>query len=499
MKGFMKHNDDTPKLGFTDLRVVLLALAIVLLIPSLATAHGEHPEEEEAQQEENQGQEAGAPTGASDDGTVGGNAAAGSGGTGTTGTTGTGTTVTTVPKPVCGDGICNGTETPFTCGDDCPPVCGDNICSPGENCPGDCNLSETCGDTVCDWDEDFITCPSDCADGCGDAECLAPETATSCPTDCGDLGSPPVCGDSACHETEDPVSCPADCGTPALFPSPPPPPPPVCGDGTCALGENPCNCTADCGPVGDPAACACGDAVCDAGIGEDCASCATDCGECIPPPTGNCGDGVCEGGAGETCLTCEPDCGVCNVLDDQSISPPPDDPADQDDGLDPAFQKHWEMNLAGEEYTVPIGDTPQFEVANPLTDGEGRRDVVYRPLGSGGGEVLNTPDTWNFWAGGIESNGLTLVCWNRLTGRSSIATVGTMPDPREGVQLVCVTNDGAGWTPEVIVESGQPAAWILDFEINPQGEPTVVYYRDTFGTFINTGQTGDAVYEASFQ
>ena len=51
------------------------------------------------------------------------------------------------PKPVCGDGKCNGTESHDTCESDCPPpppppVCGDNRCEGGETyqtCPNDCD------------------------------------------------------------------------------------------------------------------------------------------------------------------------------------------------------------------------------------------------------------------------------------------------------------------------------------------------------------------------
>ena len=51
------------------------------------------------------------------------------------------------PKPVCGDGKCNGTETYDTCDADCqppppPPVCGDKKCEGGESfqsCPSDCD------------------------------------------------------------------------------------------------------------------------------------------------------------------------------------------------------------------------------------------------------------------------------------------------------------------------------------------------------------------------
>jgi len=51
-----------------------------------------------------------------------------------------------VPTPYCGDGICQATESCYTCPADCgvcPPVCGNGICEEGENeenCPEDCKV-----------------------------------------------------------------------------------------------------------------------------------------------------------------------------------------------------------------------------------------------------------------------------------------------------------------------------------------------------------------------
>lgn len=46
-------------------------------------------------------------------------------------------------KPVCGDKVCNGSE---TC----------------ENCPEDCGICPYCGDGMCNGDETCNTCPLDC-------------------------------------------------------------------------------------------------------------------------------------------------------------------------------------------------------------------------------------------------------------------------------------------------------------------------------------------------
>ena len=48
-----------------------------------------------------------------------------------------------LPKPYCGDGVCERSrgETNATCPGDCPPLAGNGVCDPGETsgtCPGDC-------------------------------------------------------------------------------------------------------------------------------------------------------------------------------------------------------------------------------------------------------------------------------------------------------------------------------------------------------------------------
>lgn len=85
--------------------------------------------------------------------------------------------------PVCGDGVCNGTEDAWSC-QDCT-VCGDSICSPQETCAQDCGTS--CGDYICDLGEDPFSCPQDCSSSCNYnywCESWIGETYWNCPSDC---------------------------------------------------------------------------------------------------------------------------------------------------------------------------------------------------------------------------------------------------------------------------------------------------------------------------
>jgi V8-like Glu-specific endopeptidase len=112
--------------------------------------------------------------------------------------------------PECGDGECNGDETPVTCPADCeePPRCGDGKCNGAEtknNCPQDCGYP--CGDNKCNGDETWQTCPQDCKK----PENQQPPDAT---TDTGvDSNEPkvPLCGDSICEPPENCFICPDDC------------------------------------------------------------------------------------------------------------------------------------------------------------------------------------------------------------------------------------------------------------------------------------------------
>ena len=205
-------------------------------------------------------------------------------------------------QPYCGDGICNGLDSPIKC----PEDCGVMIASP--------TPLSTCGDGVCTGLESPIKCPEDCGvmitptpvptlvptgvgptlvgptfvptlvgptlvpttvPVCGNGTCEPGESFATCQGDC-----PTVCGDGVCEGLESSIRCPEDCGGPMITPTFTPVP--VCGDGVCNGGETILSCALDCPlffiTLVPPVIIYCGDHICNGS--ETCSSCAIDCGPC---------------------------------------------------------------------------------------------------------------------------------------------------------------------------------------------------------------------------
>ncbi len=239
-----------------------------------------------------------------------------------------------VAPDVCGNGICDGAETPASCAGDCSTLCqpssrscagnilvvcaadgqstaetdcGTQICVNGQ-----CRLPNVCGNGACEANESG-TCAEDCAAVCGNKVCENNE-ATACPADCTN------CGNATCESGEI-TSCPQDCGI--CVPSGKQclartlrvcnangtayddidcddlgltcgggncVEPGICGNGLCESAESQATCLADCAET-------CGNGTC-AGS-ESFLTCALDCDPI-------CGDGTCEGNEAST--TCSFDC-----------------------------------------------------------------------------------------------------------------------------------------------------------------------------------------------
>jgi hypothetical protein len=135
------------------------------------------------------------------------------------------------PPDVCGNGVCEDSESEASCPSDCAPpdVCGNGVCEDSESeasCPSDCAPAVVCdevceADCVSDGEACTDSCAGPCIQGCSDA-------FSACSAGCG--GFP---------------SCLGDCSTANN----------ACVDG-CSVGNNTCKlgcdtteglCTSDCG------------------------------------------------------------------------------------------------------------------------------------------------------------------------------------------------------------------------------------------------------------
>jgi hypothetical protein len=112
---------------------------------------------------------------------------------------------------VCRNGACSGEDSTYAfraiealCASGAPArglcPCGDGTCDAagGEStatCPLDCGTE--CGDGTCNGDESPVSCPQDCGT-CGNGACDGDETEDDCCTDCGCGGEGDVCVENEC-------------------------------------------------------------------------------------------------------------------------------------------------------------------------------------------------------------------------------------------------------------------------------------------------------------
>ena len=241
---------------------------------------------------------------------------------------------------VCGNSVCDSSETPCNCLQDCPRPsysCGDGECTnysdcggpnnsyvelsypPLSNvtyetfCPQDCGCSQSaCGASAQCWVNMGGGNPS--SGWTGDCTCAL--SGSSCIWDCSGCTPPPGCGDGNCDPDETCGSCNQDCACASGSSCTQAGPAytccqdaNVCGNGTCDgavtnpmycnsyAAEDSSSCPQDCGGMAP----FCGDFSCNGT--ELCSDCPGDCGACP-----FCGDGLCNNG--ESCESC-PDCGSC--------------------------------------------------------------------------------------------------------------------------------------------------------------------------------------------
>jgi hypothetical protein len=130
---------------------------------------------------------------------------------------------------VCGDGVCDASESCQSCQSDCGPcggTCDHDECTIGGPLDPSCGM---CVAAICQvdpfccntaWDgicksEVGSVCGQTCPGSCGDGVCDGSESCQSCASDCGACNP---CGDGICDGSESCQSCASDCGACAACP-----------------------------------------------------------------------------------------------------------------------------------------------------------------------------------------------------------------------------------------------------------------------------------------
>jgi hypothetical protein len=78
------------------------------------------------------------------------------------------------------------------------------------------------------------------------------------------------------------------------------------------------------------------------------------------------------------------------------------------------------------------------------------------------------------------SSGSSLICWGELRGEPSALTRGAMPDPRDGLALVCRERSPEGtWGAPTRLAEDVIAAWLKSIEPDGGGGFLITYYVDS--------------------
>ena len=159
---------------------------------------------------------------------------------------------TQAPQPVCGNKVCEANETAQNCSTDCKqPSTDDGQITDGTDDGSDTDGAVTdgeeneppaaiCGNSICEASETSGNCSADCGQPSDDGAIDSGEVIDDGQTNGGTPETEIKCGNALCEAGETTANCPADCEQEIINS--------VCGDGVCNGNETYLTCDDDCTP-----------------------------------------------------------------------------------------------------------------------------------------------------------------------------------------------------------------------------------------------------------
>ncbi len=169
-----------------------------------------------------------------------------------------------------------------------------------------------------------------------------------------------------------------------------------------------------------------------------------------------------------------PEEGVSAPLKTTQATAPVPSPKPEAVQLDPADR--FSLDTEQELYSFPVEGASHHELQAHLADSEGRRSLSY--LRDGVKEVLAEADFHLPPVAAVNRKGESLACFNRLVGKPSERTAGSMPDPTQGVHLYCRFYDGTDWRRAIRLGESEKAAWTQTVTALQDGSFRVIYVAD---------------------
>lgn len=139
---------------------------------------------------------------------------------------------------------------------------------------------------------------------------------------------------------------------------------------------------------------------------------------------------------------------------------------------------------------VPVLGGEGVFVSGLLSDSSGRRSLELAG-GSFSGEPIREAG-WVVLSAGAQSGETLCVCWSELSGSPSTLTVGELPDPTDGVDLLCRFRTSAGWSAVLDAAPEATAAWVQDVTVTDDGFQ--LRYRRDSGYLVLDTQPEDGSY-----